>query len=75
MNYRFYFNFRTVNEINRSDFVIHCNTCHCRKIKSNINGFWSDWFESYEDAYNVLNKLVDEFREHDYIVRPCNECQ
>jgi hypothetical protein len=75
MNYRFYFNFRRVNEINRPDFVIHCNTCRCGEGMSNQNGFWSDWFVSYEDAHNVIMRLIDEFRDHDYVVRPCNECQ
>jgi hypothetical protein len=42
---------------------------------SNQNGFWSDWFVSYEDAHNVIMRLIDEFRDHDYVVRPCNECQ
>lgn len=71
MKYRFYFNFPRVNEKNKDTFVIHGSTCSCRHDKTNHNGFWTEWFDSYEDSVSVLNKLIPKFREHEYEIRLC----
>jgi len=73
--YRFYFNFPTVNEGNRRDFLIHCSTCNCGHGISTHNGFWTDWFENYQDAHDTLERLIDKFRDHDFVIRPCNQCR
>lgn len=74
MKYRFYFNFPTVNERNRTRFIIHCNTCNCQSVGNSRNGFWTDWYDDYEDAFNHLNKLIDSFRVDDFEIDTCINC-
>jgi hypothetical protein len=77
MKYRFYFNFPTVNETNKTKFVIHSCECTCRKIKTNKNGFWTECYEKYADAEKSLRKLIEKFREYqnyqdfDFEISPC----
>lgn len=71
MKYRFYFNFPTVNETKKTRFVIHSNECKCKHVTTNRNGFWTEWYSKYEDAYLSLYKLMDKFRDSDFEISPC----
>ena len=71
MKYRFYFNFPTVNEVNKTKFVIHSCECKCRKIKTNRNGFWTECFDKYADAEKSLGRLIEKFRDSDFEIAPC----
>jgi hypothetical protein len=75
MKYRFYFNFPRVNEKKKERFVIHCSGCNCRHNTTNNNGFWTEWYSKYEDAYLSLYKLLDKFRDHDFEIKPCKSCK
>jgi hypothetical protein len=71
MKYRFYFNFRRVNEKSKTKYVIHSDECKCRHIKTNYNGFWTECYDEYTDAENSLQRLIDKFRNFDYEISPC----
>jgi hypothetical protein len=74
MKYRFYFNFPSVNEIQRENFLIHCSNCGCKVIGNSKNGFWTDWYDEYEFAYRHLEKLLTEFRIQAFEIKPCGQC-
>ena len=74
MRYRFYFNFPTVNELNRPPFKIHCTTCGCRVDENTTNGFWTDWYDEYEVAFRHFEKLISNFRITDFEIEPCGQC-
>lgn len=71
MKFGFSFNFPTVNESNKTKFVIHSCECTCRRIKTFKKSFWTECFNKFADAEKNLRKLIEKFGDSDFELSPC----